>query len=196
MEAAARIMESMKMFAALVFVLGSSLLSACAELLPRSDAEVKATWTSFEEAKAAIDRVEPNRTTAEELRAAGFDPYRNPNVELLNYSDILRRFPLGGNVPKLDPGLQTCMEAGKACYGYSVDLRNSHRERVGPFLLDLLSFRRETIISGWTFNAIVLLVDDHVVYSLYGGKPSISEREKNVEPLGPLQNWNGAGLIR
>ena len=176
--------------------LASVTLPACGDLLPRSDTEVRVTWSTFDEAKAALDRVEPHRTTASELRAAGFDPYTNPNVELLNYSDILRRFPMGGNVSKVDPGLQQCMEAGKACFGYSVDLRSTHRERVGPFVLDVLGFRRETLITGWSFNALILLVNDRVTYALYGGKPSISEREKSVEPLGPLQNWNGSSLIK
>jgi hypothetical protein len=174
----------------------ASALAACSQLLPRSKAEVTATWSSFDEAKAAFDRVEPHRTTASDLRTAGFDPHVNPNVELLNYSDILRRFPLAGSIARLDPGLRECMEAGKACVGYSIELRTSHRERVGPFLLDLLSFRRETRSTGWTFNALVLLVGDEVVYSLYGGKPAISETEKTIEPLGPLQDWNGSGLIR
>lgn len=177
-------------------LLAASILGACADLLPRSKTEVEATWNSFEEAKAAIDAIKPHNTTTADLRAAGLDPYTNPNVELLNYSDILRRFPLAGPIAKIDAGLRECMEAGKLCMGYSIDVRKSHKERVGPFLLDLLSFRRETISTGWTFNAIVLLVDDHVVYSLYGGKPSISEMEKTVEPLGPLQDWNGSGLIR
>lgn len=179
-----------------LLALAGAALTGCGDLLPRSDAEVRATWSSFDEAKAALDRVAAHRTTGTELRAAGFDPYGNPNVELLNYSDILRRFPMGGNVTRLDPGLRECMDAGKTCLGYSVDLRNSHRERVGPFLLDLLGFRRETIITGWTFNALILLVDDRVVYALYGGKPAIAEREKTVEPLGPLQNWNGSSLLR
>ena len=117
-------------------------------------------------------------------------------MELLNYSDILRRFPLAGSNLTLDPGLRECFDAGKRCVGYSIDVKHSDRNRVGPFLLDLLSFRRETVTTGWTFNALVLLVGDDVVYSLYGGKPAISENEKQLEPLGPFQNWNGSGLIR
>ena len=174
------------------------LLGGCATtaLLPHSHVQVQATWTSFEEAKSAIERVEPHRTTAQEVRAAGFDPFANPNVELLNYSDILRRFPLAGSNLTIDSGLRECFDAGKRCVGYSIDVKHSDRSRVGPFLLDLLSFRRETVTTGWTFNALVLLVGDEVVYSLYGGKPSISETEKQLEPLGPFQNWNGSGLIR
>ena len=182
--------------AAVVLFLAAASTGGCADMLPRTHVEVQGTWNTFEEAKAAIEALVPHDTTAADLRARGIDPFTNPNVELLHYSDILRRFPLAGPVTRLDPGLRECLEAGKACVGYSIDLKKADRERVGPFLLDLLSFRRETRSTGWTFNAIVLLVDDRVVYSLYGGKPSISEFEKVIEPLGPLQDWNGSGLIR
>ena len=171
-------------------------LAACSSLLPRSQSTVKTEWSSFEEAKAAIEHIEPHKTTRKELDASGLDPYLNPNVELLNYSDVLRRFPLSGSVTKLDPGLRECMEAGKSCIGSSIVLDQQKKKRVGPFLLDLLSFRRETQNTGWTFNAIVLIVDGDVVYALYGGKPSISQMETTVEPLGPLQNWDGTGLVR
>jgi hypothetical protein len=182
----------------LLTLAASLALGGCAinTLLPSTDIETKATWSSFEEARTAIERLEPHRTTSGDMRAAGLDPYVNPNVELLNYSDILRRFPVAGSVSHLDAGLRECIEAGKACVGYSIDVKHSRRERVGPFLLDLLSFRRETRSTGWTFNALVLLVNDKVVYSLYGGKPAVSETEKTIEPLGPLQDWNGSGLIR
>ncbi|HSN21882.1 MAG TPA: hypothetical protein VLS49_14470 [Usitatibacter sp.] len=171
-------------------------LAACTSLLPRSDSTVRTGWNSFDEAKAAIERIEPHRTTRADLHAAGLDPRVNPNVELLNYSDILRRFPVGGSVAHLDAGLRECLEAGKSCTGYSIALNQQHRERTGPFLLDLLSFKRVTHSTGWTFSALVLMVGDDVVYALYGGKPSISETELLVEPLGPLQNWDGSGLIR
>jgi hypothetical protein len=126
-----------------VLCLAAGLLFAgCTTLLPHSDSTIHTPWTSFEEAKTAIERLEPHHTTRGDLRAAGFDPFVNANVELLNYSDILRRFPLPGPVAKLDPGLRECLEAGN------------------------------------------------------GGKPSITETETSVEPLGPLQSWNGSGLIR
>jgi hypothetical protein len=175
---------------------GACLATGCAALLPSSQTVVHGKWDSFEEAKAAIERIEPHRTSLADLRASGLDPYLNPNVELLNYSDILRRFPMAGSAGKLDPGLRECLEAGKACTGYAVDIKRADQKRVGNFLLDYFSFRRETESTGWTFNALVLIVGEDVVYSIYGGKPSIAETAKAVEPLGPVQNWNGSGLIR
>lgn len=179
-----------------LFLAATALATACSDLLPRSQSAVKASWSSFAEAQAAIERIEPHRTRRADLQAAGFDPYVNSNVTLLNYSDIVRRFPLSPTVGRVDPGLQECLDAGKACTGYSIELNQTHKDRVGPFLLDMLSFRRVTKNTGWTFNALVLMVGDDVVYALYGGKPSISETEVSIEPLGPLQNWDGTGVIR
>ena len=170
--------------------------AGCSSLLPQASLNMNTTWKSFDEARIAVEGFRPHETRVADLRAAGFDPFTNPNVELLNFSDILRRFPLTGSVTRLDPGLRECMEAGKACVGYAVDIRTERKERIGPVLLDMLSFRRETKSTGWTFNALVLLVDDEVVYALYGGKPVITQVDKTVEPLGPLQNWSPSGLIR
>ena len=44
-------------------------------------------------------------------------------------------------------------------------------------------------MSGWSFNATILLIDDVVVYTLYGGQPIIREQEIQQQPLGPVQNW-------
>jgi hypothetical protein len=176
--------------------LAALVLAGCSSLLPRSESSVRTEWHSFDEAKAAIEQLEPHRTTREDLRAGGLDPYVNPNVELLNYSDVLRRFPLAGAPARLDPGLRECLEAGQRCTGYSISLNQQHKDRVGPFLLDLLAFKRETLNTGWTFNAIVLLVNDKVVYALYGGKPTILEKETSVEPLGPLQSWDASSVIK
>jgi hypothetical protein len=53
--------------------------------------------------------------------------------------------------------------------------------------MDILNFRRETDITGWTFNALILMVDSLVVYTLYGGQPRIHEQEVSRNPLGPIQ---------
>ena len=177
-------------------LLASVALAGCSSLLPRSESAVRTEWQSFDDAKAVIEHLVPNRTTRAELNAAGLDPYTNPNVELLNFSDVLRRFPLSGSLTHVDPGLRECLDAGRRCTGYSIVLNQQRRDRVGPFLLDLLSFRRETVGTGWTFDALVLLVNDKVVYALYGGKPAISTRETTIDPLGPLQNWDASTLVK
>jgi hypothetical protein len=174
----------------------AATLASCTSLLPSGDESVQSPWGSFEQAKSAMEAIEPHRTTVQDLSARGLDPFTDPNIELLHYSDILRRFPLSGPADRFDPGLRECLQAGKACSGYAIDIRENHQQRVGPFLLDLLSFRRETRSSGWTFNALLLMVDGRVVYTLWGGKPAIAETSKKIEPLGPFQDFNPTGLVR
>ncbi len=156
--------------------------------------EVTSDWRSFEEARAAIGRIVPYRTTAAELKALGLDPYATANVQLLTYSDILLRFPLSGTMPleRLDRGLRECLEAGRECQGFYVSVRETKRDRIGNFWLDALSFRRVTDVQGWSFNALVLVVGGKVVYVIHGGQPLIREQEISRQPLGPLQGWGEA----
>jgi len=124
----------------------------------------------------------------------GIDPYTSPNVQLLSYSDILLRFPMNGSFSHdgLDHGLHECLEAGKACTGYSINVRELKRDRTGSFWPDALGFRRVVDVSGWTFNALILMIGDRVVYTLYGGQPIVREQEVSRQPLGPVQDIGGA----
>lgn len=169
-------------------------LCGCAELLPKAHTEVASPWRSFDEARAAIERITPNRTTAAELRAAGLDPYASANVQLLTHSDIALRFPLGSafGLGEFDPGLRECLRAGKACTGYAIAAKDIRRDRVGNFWQDAFNFKRVTNVTGWTFSALILLVGDRVVYTLYGGQPNVREQEISRHPLGPLQEWTEA----
>jgi hypothetical protein len=185
---------------ALAALVAAFLLGGCVELLPRAKTEVTGQWGSFEEAKAAIERIEPNRTTAKDLRAQGIDPYVSANVKLLTFSDIVLRFPVTGAIgqDKLDPGLRDCLTSGKGCQGYSIAVLETKHDRIGNFWLDALNFQRVVETTGWSFNALILLVDDRVVYTLQGGQPIVHEMETNKQPLGPLQGWGDAlpGLLR
>ena len=177
-----------------VALLATFGVAGCATLLPTSEAQVSGPWRTFDAAKAAIERIEPNRTTTAELRAAGIDPYESTNVQLLSYSDILLRFPMGANAANgpLDRGLHECLEAGKSCIGYSIGVRETKRDRTGSFLQDALGFKRVIDTTGWQFNALILLVGDRVVYTLYSGQPQIREHEVTRNPLGPIQNIGDA----
>jgi hypothetical protein len=164
-------------------------LAGCAQLLPTARSEVASPWTGFGQARDTIERIVPGRTTAAELRAMGLDPYASANVQLLSFSDVLLRFPNAGYLTQLDPGLRQCLEAGRACTGLAISVRDTRRDRVGNFWQDALSFKRIVDVSGWSFNALVLLVDERVVYTLYGGQPQLREQEVTRQPLGPLQDW-------
>lgn len=180
-------MHSLRTASALIVAAGLS--AGCAELLPKAQSEVRSAWSTFEEARDAIERIEAGKTTTAELRAKGIDPYVSPNIQLLTFSDISLRFPVNMSHDRLDPGLRECLEAGKECTGYSISVRDVKRDRVGGFWEDALKFKRTVLVTGWTFNALLLLVDDRVVYSLYGGQPQMLEQEITRQPLGPVQDF-------
>ena len=176
----------------LMLVIASmAALAGCSGLLPRAEFATQETWRDYESAKAAIDAIVPMQSTRTELSAAGIDPRTNAAVTILNVSDIMQRFAAGAalSLEDLDPGVRRCLTAGKACSGYALSVRRTNRERVGNFWLDSLNFYRDTDITGWSFNALILFLDDNVVYTLYGGQPRVHERELTRNPLGPLQGW-------
>jgi len=183
-----RLQRAMR-YAPLLAVAG---LAGCASLLPSADIATQQAWGDFEEARAAIERIVPQTTTRAELSAAGIDPLLNASVTILGLPDVMQRFSVGSAVEAqdLDSGIRECLAAGNNCTGYAIFVRHNARKRIGNFWLDLLNFRRETDITGWSFNALILFVGETVVYMVHGGQPRIHEKEVSRNPLGPLQ---GAG---
>lgn len=173
------------------FVVLSFALAGCQALLPRGSSEVRDTWVSFDAARDAIERIVPYETRRAQLAAQGLEPVKNPAIVLLSFADVSQRFALGATVTAdgLDRGLRDCFAAGKRCTAYSITIHDVKRQRVGNFWLDAFNFVRVTDSTGWSFNALILFVDDLVVYTLDGGQPRISERDQVRNPLGPLQAW-------
>ena len=182
-------------------ILAAAALFGCQSLLPRADLATQQAWGDFEEARAAIERIAPRLTTRADLSAAGIDPLKNASVTILGLPDVMQRFTVGTAVDAqaLDPGIRECLAAGNTCTGYSILVRRSDRKRIGNFWLDTFNFRREIDVTGWTFNALILLVGDTVVYTVHGGQPRIHEKEVTRNPLGPLQSFGeavGSALTR
>lgn len=173
--------------AASVALLG--LLGACSNLLPRGQTRVS-EFQSFEQARSAIEGLQPATSTLASLRAIGIDPLKSPNATLLTHADVVRRFVPAGVIERrdLDPGIVQCLEARDACRGLDVTASHLASERQGSFFADFFNFVRRTEITGWRFNAVILLVGDVVVYRTWGGQPSIHETDVKRNPLGPLQD--------
>ena len=185
-----RLQRAMR-YAPLLAVAG---LAGCASLLPSADVATQQAWGNFEEARAAIERIVPRVTTRAELATAGIDPLQNASITILSLPDVMQRFTVGTAVEAqdLDAGIRECLAAGNDCTGYSILVRRSDRKRIGNFWLDTFNFRRETDVTGWTFNALILFVGETVVYTVNGGQPRIHEKEVTRNPLGPLQSFGEA----
>jgi hypothetical protein len=66
------------------------------------------------------------------------------------------------------------------------------KARTGNFFADFINFKRRTETTGWRFNALILMVNDVVVYRAWGGQPVVNEVEVNTNPLGPFQDMGPA----
>ena len=174
-----------------------SCIAGCASLLPTSKVEMKMPWQNYAEAKATFDRIIIQHTTIDELNAMAINADVTPNIVLLNQTDLLRRL---ANVPLLDPGmlddgLRACLIKRQKCTGLEIEQTHTERERIGSFWLDVLGFRQEASVTGWRFNAVIVLDENVVIFKVWSGQPNIRKREEERNPLGPLQGF-GSALIR
>ncbi|MDA8388524.1 MAG: hypothetical protein M0Z58_07690 [Nitrospiraceae bacterium] len=164
--------------------------AGCGGLLPSTRKTVQSPWVNFYQAKHAYDQIEVEKSTAKSLRDLGFDPYINPNVQILTYVDIIQRFMFNPSIRMKDlaPGLQRCIRAGTECRAYSITPGITSDVRKGNFFLDFFNFKRHIHETGWNFQALVVMVDDTVVYKQWGGNPAIDSTTITKNPLGPLQS--------
>ena len=167
----------------------SFILMGCESTLPRQTDEIRSKWSSFDDAKSSFDRIEPEQTTTSELAKLGFDPYLYPNIKILTYLNIIDKFVPNQTIriADLDEGIQKCINARKRCYALQVDPSYKRAERVGNAALDIMNFKESVEIKGWEFNAIVVIIDEKVVYKIWGGTPSFDIRKDNERPWGPVE---------
>ncbi|MEN6488711.1 MAG: hypothetical protein ABFD66_07485 [Smithella sp.] len=58
--------------------------------------------------------------------------------------------------------------------------------------MDLFTFKRHNINSGWEFRGLITIVDNVVTYKdPPGGRPLIHTVQPDIKPLGPLQEVGG-----
>ena len=168
-------------------------LSACSSLLPTGEQDASRRWAGFEDVKGSYDRIEPYQSDLAAVKALGFDPDKTPNLQILNHSQVVRAVlpSRAQDHVAIPQGIQDCMQAQDQCVGYFMEPSHVDYERQGNVLLDLLGFKRKTLIKGWKFGALIVLANDRVVYKQWSGKPKIEETELLQNPLGLLQ---GAGV--
>jgi hypothetical protein len=175
----------------LIAPLTAVLLGGCAGLLPTARQEVVSPWISYQDAVQALATFAPYEATREDVHKQGLNPHLTPMVTVLHFADVLKRFSpaLALRADEVDRGISHCLGAGKRCTGYAISVRKVTRQRVGNFWLDSLNFQRNTVTSGWSVEALLVFVDDALVYELVGGQPTITDHEETRNPLGPLQTW-------
>ena len=159
--------------------------------LPTSKKEVVSDWNSYENAVKSLSTIEPYTATRADVHREGLDPRLNPAITVMHFGDVLQRFAAAALIKPedVDRGIRDCLRAGKQCSGYAIIVKKVDRNRRGNFWLDSFNFKRETVTTGWGVDALLVFVDDLLVYQLIGGQPTINEYEVHHNPLGPLQSW-------
>lgn len=166
-------------------------LGGCTALLPSTQTEVVSDWTSYDDAVKSISAFTPYQATRQDVHSQGLDPRHNPTITVLHFADVLQKFTAAAMIrtADVDRGIRDCLHAGKQCSGYAISVKKRAGHREGNFWLDSLNFKRETTTEGWSVEALLVFVDDKLVYELIGGQPTIHEYEMHRNPLGPLQAW-------
>ena len=168
-------------------------LAGCSSMLPHVHSQ-SSPFQSFDDARKAIESLVPMQSNRATLAALGVDPATQPNMVILTHADVVRRFVPSALLQRedLDPGVFACLTARDACRGWEINASRITKARTGNFWADFTNFSRRSETTGWRFNALVLMVNDVVVYRAWGGQPSVNELEVNTNPLGPLQDMGPA----
>lgn len=184
-------MRRVRSGACIAAVLTALAAGGCSTLLPTSSKEVVSDWSSYDQAVRSLATLEAYKATRTDVHQQGLDPRSNPGIIVLHFGDVLQRFSAAALIKPddVDRGIRDCLHVGKQCNAYAISVKKVSRNRVGNFWVDSLNFRRETVTTGWNVDALLVFVDDLLVYQLVGGQPTINEVEQVRNPLGPLQGW-------
>jgi hypothetical protein len=166
------------------------LLSGCTNLLPNAENRINGPWNDYQQAQAVFDKITPYTTKVADLKLLGFDPKSNPNVKIIPFSELIRRFIPPSSIPGyvIDKGISECIVSQSDCECYELEQNYDGRKRDGNFWLDIFNFDRHVDIKGWQFNALILINNDFVIYKLTWGEPNKKRSESVNNPLGPLQS--------
>ncbi len=189
-------MNSKKTVGASIAITIIWLLTGCSSLLPSGKTVKKSPWKTFDEAKLSFDQITLGETTTDELAQLGFDPHSTPNIAILSYLDVRKLFNYEMDRDTFyHEGVNRCIRARESCHAYDVEIEDIRKKRVGNFWLDLFVIKRQEQTTGWRFRALILLVDNQVVYKLWSGNPMLNETKAKKNPLGPLQEM-GSSLLK
>ena len=165
-------------------------LAGCGGILPHETNVDSSKFQTYDQVLASYADVQQGKTRLNELPALGLDTRSTPNIEVLSSTDIVNRFlPADAmTLKQAPPAVRLCIEAQYRCSAYVFRLQNSHTQRSGGVVPDLLGFQQDTVNNGWSAEVVLLLQDDVVVYKVISGSPHTQDRRDMTQPLGPLQD--------
>jgi hypothetical protein len=170
------------------------MFTGCTSLLPSSKITVRSPWENFDGAQITYEKIIPGTTNVDDLKRFGFDPYLVPNIRIMTATEVINIFLPNPSIRKedLDPGIQKCIDSKDRCTAYQILPSVLYVNRIGNFWLDLFTFKRHTVNTGWEFRGLITIVDNVVTYrDPPGGRPLIHTEQVDIKPLGPIQEVGG-----
>jgi hypothetical protein len=152
--------------------------------------------------EVVVNEIVVGKTSYSDLVKMGLDLENIPNVKRLTYLDVMSKFKLDSpsrftlfNKIELPAGVLKMLASRENGLAYEINLERLKNKREGSVLLDMLNFRKTIHTTGWNISVLILIVDDTVEYVLYSGEKNIDRLEKEKNPLGPFQGFDGGDII-
>lgn len=183
---------------------GLLLSGGCAtqSLLPTRGVYTESSFETYTQVENVITKIEVGKTKYSELVKLGLDLENIPNVKKLTYLDVMSKFKLDSpsrytlfNKIELPAGVLKTLNAREDGLAYEINLERLKNKREGSLFLDILNFRKTTHTTGWNISVLILIVNDTVEYVLYSGEKNIDKLEKEKNPLGPFQGFDGGDIV-
>lgn len=194
----------MKKISNILILLGSLIIGGCASqsLLPTQGVYTESSFETYTQVEGVVEKIIIGKTKYSDLVKMGLDLENIPNVKRLTYLDVMSKFKLDSpsrytlfNKIELPAGVLKMLSARENGMAYEINLERIKNQREGSVVLDMLNFRKNVHITGWKISVLILMVDDTVEYVLYSGEKNIDRTEKEKNPLGPFQGFDGGDII-
>ena len=175
---------------------------ATQSLLPTRGVYTESSFETYVQVESVVDKIIVGETKYSDLVNVGLDLENIPNVKKLTYLDVMSKFKLDSpsrftlfNKIELPSGVLKTLAARENGLAYEINLERLKNKREGSVFLDMLNFRKTVHTTGWNISVLILIVDDTVEYVLYSGEKNIDRLEKEKNPLGPFQGFDGGDII-
>ena len=184
--------------------MGLLFLGGCAtqSLLPTQGVYTESEFESYTQVESVVHKIKIGKTKHSDLIKMGLDLENMPNVKRLTYLDVMSKFKLDSpsrytlfNKIELPAGVLKTLSARENGLAYEINLERIKNQREGSLILDMLNFRKNVHITGWNISVLILIVNDTVEYVLYSGEKNIDRTEKERNPLGPFQGFDGGDIV-
>jgi len=188
----------------ILIAMGLLFFTGCAtqSLLPTQGIYTESTFETYTQVESVVDKIVVGETKYSDLVNLGLDLENIPNVKRLTYLDVMSKFKLDSpsrftlfNKIELPTGVLKMLAAKEQGRAYEINLERLKNQREGSVFLDVLNFRKTIHTTGWQISVLILIVDDTVEYVLYSGEKNIDRTEKERNPLGPFQGFDGGDIV-